>query len=102
MTAPNTEQTDTKPVVYVYHETNDNAAFGEMITQVYAHMDDAKSFLKMRVEKFFGVPWEECRKLVLESDDTDTEMNSFEEDYVSYGPTGDGCCFWSIDEMGVR
>ena len=89
-------QMDDEHIVYVYHETNDDAPFGEMLTVVFKDQKDARNYLRQRVENYFHKPWAQCRELVIPPDEPEPD-NTFTTDYVCYGPTGDGYCFWSIE-----
>ena len=80
--------------VYVYRETNDNMVFGGETVLVYASVYEAKSYLRSRVEAFFGKPWEECEEIVDEDD------GDFFDTYVRY-PNGDGDNYFAIDGMEV-
>jgi len=80
--------------VYVYHETNDNEAFGEMLTKVFKDCEKAEAFLRERVEKALGETWDECRSIVEDWDGT------FQYDIVAY-PDGDGWNFFTFDEKEV-
>lgn len=73
--------------VYVYKEYCDTEAYGEEYIEVFEDFDDAKKFLKERVEGYFETEWE---NVSIDSDDT------FEEDYVSIYD-GNGATFWIIE-----
>ena len=88
---------DPSEIVYVYQETNDDAAFGDMLTVVFKNQTQARKYLRQRVEHFFEKSWEQCRPIVQEDD-----INSFSLDYVSYGPTSNGYCFWSIQPHTIH
>ena len=85
--------------VYVYHEACDGDAFGEMIFRVFATKEDAVSHLKSRVAEYCGeIDWKKCKKHIEEN----YEDATFNEDYVSFGPTSDGYCFWTIEKLPIE
>ncbi len=82
--------------VYVYHAYNDDYAFGEMETKVFATRELAREHLRSSVEEYFDSEWEKIpSEEDLQSDDT------FTADYVSIS-TGDGTLFWTITKLPVE
>lgn len=82
---------------YLYKEHCDKNAYGEEITELFADKEDAKSFLKERIEEAYDVSWDEIPdELGLEEDDT------FTPEYVSIN-NGDGTVsYWVIEEKELR
>lgn len=75
--------------VYVYHEYQDDQAYGSQLLQVFGDQKTGRKWLRERVEKVFNMPWDEVAKLVQEDD-------TFEPDYVSIG-NSDNCQFFILD-----
>ena len=92
-------QLDEHLYVHVYHETNDGATFGELLTVIFACQNDARQYLRKRVEAYFGKRWIQCKSIVMQDA---MNGNSFSTDYVSYGPTSDGYYFWSIEKHSIH
>lgn len=83
-------------VVYVYHEHYDSNAYGEQLIRVFQSEEAGKQFLRERVEKVYGMTWDEVAdNLIDDRDDT------FEDNYVSISD-GNGCAFFVLDRKEVE
>lgn len=65
--------------VYVYHEYQDDLPYTDEIIRLFRNRQDGIAFLKQRVEKEYGMSWEDAEKRILNED----KFNTFTEDYVS-------------------
>lgn len=79
--------------VYVYHEYQDDQAYGSQLLRVFHDQEYGRRFLRRRVETVMRCSWDEL-KAQIQDDDT------MESDYVSI-LTGDACQFFILDTCVV-
>ena len=84
-------------IVYVYHEYNDEEAYGEQIINVFDNPESGLKFLRERVEKAYEMTLEELKTWdLLDPDDT------VKEDYVSIRNDGGDISFFILDQKVVQ
>lgn len=83
-----------KQVVYVYHEYDDEEAYGTQEIVVFAKESDGLRYLRERVKQYTHKSWEQ---VVQEAEEDDTVT----EDYVSLYD-GNKSVFFSLDEKIVN
>lgn len=81
--------------VFLYKEYNDDDAYGEEITIVFADRSDAVNYLSERFRHFFDISMEEYLKAHPEDED-----DTISHDYVSYD-TGNGYLFLVVEEKEI-
>ena len=79
--------------VYVYHEYQDDQAYGEQIIRVFRTEAPGLQFLKERVEKVFRADW----NTVKENAD---ELDTVEPDDISIG-TGNTMKFFILEKQAI-
>lgn len=77
--------------LYVYHEYNDESAYGEQIIKLFENRQDALNHLRNRVETCLDIKLEDLNKIASDSD-------TVEQDYVSFD-TSHGVNFFIVEEM---
>lgn len=80
-------------IVYVYREGDDDNSYGEEMVEIFSKEKDAKNLLKDRVEKVFGLPFDECETVVMTGD----PMNAFSDTFVN-----EGTSYWIVEARPVN
>lgn len=83
-----------KETVYVYHEYNDNEAYGSQLMKVFRKEDNGKAYLAERVKKILGKTLDQLAK---EAEEDDT----IDDTYVSVN-SGKGVDFFILNKLPVE
>lgn len=88
---------NTEETVFIYHEFQDDQAYGTQKITAFRTQADGREHLRKRVETVYGDTWENIVKAVSERDGFDT----FEKDYVSIS-FGDYCQFFVLEPVKLN
>lgn len=87
---PAMEPDEPDNVVWIYHEYQDELAYGEQYMKGFQNKEEGEAFLRQRVEEEYGCPWEEIPEEITEY-----------PHWVSF-QYGDGYAFFCLEAVKIN